>query len=783
MLNDKAHHQIKFKFDHPEHGPVEGQATIPKSVENPKHSDVTLHTMGLEGDMHVTPEDLGEGDHALGIKHALKTHLDSKLGKSEDMEKCGEMSKSEKKPKKLDISNVKVHDVEEAERGVSDKASNVNYSAHINGVPHKFYTEALDNKIVNKMHDAESTGKIHPHVHDHISFQHKNEEGEEIKKVEAQKLKKSEEFGLANNEVVDRIVDGIDFSKEEFSVEEVGQMVLAKGYSLSKGSYDGMTVKENISKSSKDRLSMMKARVDENKDRYQKMTDREDRNDREVNGSRTHTTGTQKDPKGVHESRYGKGSGKSKAGIFARSAKVQESFGSLNSAESDRARGKGIHKQKLKEIKEIKPSLPKSESMMKAKIDNGLSIAEKQNSRDARQERYHPDGYSSERNMPPAPHPDTIGNEEEYNEYIDPKRRDKFGADLQRVKAKEQMGKLPVGTTKEMTSRGEHGNVRGHVQENSGHYADPENIRTGVGMHPSRKSRPGSDKKQEPMRSGKEGGFYNRQGQARRQEVLQSAGPGEFDRETRSFPYDQAPERTPQQARVQRIKEIQDRSQARVANERNIAGSRVLPKSESMMKARVDDHVVRAAGLSRASKDKQAAVKTLLRRDRNDRQIAGNADSGSGERVVGSPKSSKGVHQESKNPNLDHSKGASPAGNYVNNKYSDMARDEHKDVIREQKEMKKPNLPKSEGMMKARVDEGKSISEKGLDRFERKQDTREKGVQTATTKRAPGVSDLGAMQRNPKYMGQEAPHKRSAIKNTVKRAVEENREIKPKLPN
>lgn len=498
MLNDKAHHQIKFKFDHPEHGPVEGQGTIPKSVENPKHSDVTLHTMGLEGDMHVTPEDLSEGDHALGIKHALKTHLDSKLGKSEDMEKCGSMSKSEinytRKPtSKEDVADEVEHDHPHLknlpELHHKDIAKN----------PEHFLSEFKENTPAKfKMKHGDDTYAVNTEGYNYPRYVSK------IKKQDSMKKSEISEFGslMAKDEVTARLTDGIDFSKEEFSVEEVGQMVLAKGYSLSKGSYNGMSVKENISKSAKERLTMMKAKVDE-----------------------------------------------------------------------------------------------------------GLSIAEKQKSRGARQERYHPDGYSSERNMPPAPHPDTIGNEEEYNEYIDPKRRDKFGADLQRVKAKEQMGKLPVGTTKEMTSRGEHGNVRGHVQENSGHYADPENIRTGVGMHPSRKSRPGTDKKQEPMRSGKEGGFYSRQGQARRQEVLQSAGPGEFDRETRSFPYDQAPERTPQQARAQRIKEVQDRSQARVANERNIASSRVLPKSESMMKARVDEN-----------KDLEGKVRA--RQERNDRTIS-----------------------------------------------------------------------------------------------------------------------------------------------------------------
>lgn len=95
---------------------------------------------------------------------------------------AGKMNKSESK--KYKITNVKVHEERNAESSVGPNFGNVEYSAHINGKPHKFYSEALHNSIINHMHNAQETKKIHPDLHNHISHQHDNEESEPINKSE-----------------------------------------------------------------------------------------------------------------------------------------------------------------------------------------------------------------------------------------------------------------------------------------------------------------------------------------------------------------------------------------------------------------------------------------------------------------------------------------------------------------------------------------------------------------------------------------------------------------------
>lgn len=100
----------------------------------------------------------------------LKYLSDMKKSEATDIEPITKAAKHK-------ISDVKVHGIESAESAVSDVASNVHYSANINGKRHKFYTEALSNKVVNDMED----GKVSKDVHEHISYQHDNDEGTPVK--------------------------------------------------------------------------------------------------------------------------------------------------------------------------------------------------------------------------------------------------------------------------------------------------------------------------------------------------------------------------------------------------------------------------------------------------------------------------------------------------------------------------------------------------------------------------------------------------------------------------
>lgn len=126
-------------------------------------------------------------------------------------------------------------------------------------------------------------------------------------------------------------------------------------------------------------------------------------------------------------------------------------------------------------------------------------------------------------------------------------------------------------------------------------------------------------------------------------------------------------------------------------------------KSEKMAKAKIDDYkhgsIKGGEGAGRMTFDTPRFNKTRDRFDRRDRE-------------------EKGVHKQP----LALQDGISSAGFNVRTGFPSSiktAKDKHKKVIEEQKEMPKPNLPKSESMMKARVDEGKSRKEKAVARSER----------------------------------------------------------------
>lgn len=86
--------------------------------------------------------------------------------------------------------------------------------------------------------------------------------------------------------------------------------------------------------------------------------------------------GMEKEEKGVHEARYGRGAGKSKAGVFAHSAKIHEDLGHEMSAEQDRVRARSLHREKLNELKDMpKPNLPKSEEGMEKSEYSAREVA------------------------------------------------------------------------------------------------------------------------------------------------------------------------------------------------------------------------------------------------------------------------------------------------------------------------------------------------------------------------------------------------------------------------
>jgi hypothetical protein len=79
-----ARHEIRFDYEHPVHGPSEGVASVPKKAKKPTLKDVTLHSAGLKGDVHVGAEDLSPEDHQAFKQAALEHHLGMK--KTEERE-------------------------------------------------------------------------------------------------------------------------------------------------------------------------------------------------------------------------------------------------------------------------------------------------------------------------------------------------------------------------------------------------------------------------------------------------------------------------------------------------------------------------------------------------------------------------------------------------------------------------------------------------------------------------------------------------------------------------
>ena len=206
MINDPRHHQIRFEFDHPEHGAVEGVATIPKHVSEPKHSDVTLHGMGLKGDVQVSPEDLTDSDRALGVKHALKTHLSPK-----DVKKSESMQKSEKNSGGIGWSEAL-----KAAGGKNEGHAYIIHGFHRNlseGMhPHLAFSEAADNEnyhgdrpdVVKERNEVAS--KIKAHSGHDVKYLSSGEERKSLKKSETMEKKAPE---------------GVDPDKHEKCVKEV----------------------------------------------------------------------------------------------------------------------------------------------------------------------------------------------------------------------------------------------------------------------------------------------------------------------------------------------------------------------------------------------------------------------------------------------------------------------------------------------------------------------------------------------------------------------------------
>jgi len=151
------------------------------NIHTAKHKDGYVAHIGKDTTENTTGYSHGHKTEEDAVKHSkakIDGHLALKSMKKSELFKSEEDSISEfmkmQKSEKLHISNVKVHSEHEAESGAGEDFGNVHFSAHINGKHHEFHSEALHNSVIDHMHDAEATGKVHPDLHAHIAHEHKN---------------------------------------------------------------------------------------------------------------------------------------------------------------------------------------------------------------------------------------------------------------------------------------------------------------------------------------------------------------------------------------------------------------------------------------------------------------------------------------------------------------------------------------------------------------------------------------------------------------------------------
>jgi hypothetical protein len=307
MLNDPRYHQVRFKFDHPEHGPVEGVATIHKETLNPTHRDVHLHSMGLEGDVHAPAEDLDDNDRALGAHHALQAHLggmkkgeDAEIRKARFEEGMSQKNKrAVRRERPLGHADARLMERSGALRGVHPSNPGEQYKdtpADDDGTGkfaprftrphpanrddyHRDYNMGEDGPSDDYPYSLPSRkprGKQYPGVYagykdpGHVDYslgvsdanfvgrgapriprQDVADHKQDIKSnasynrgLNPSRLPKSEMF---KSEVTARLLEGIDLDKEEFTPEEAGRIVLAKSYDLYKARVDeGKSVQEKV---------------------------------------------------------------------------------------------------------------------------------------------------------------------------------------------------------------------------------------------------------------------------------------------------------------------------------------------------------------------------------------------------------------------------------------------------------------------------------------------------------------------------------------------------------
>jgi len=187
----------------------------------------------------------------------------------------------------------------------------------------------------------------------------------------------------AVKDTVGKVKGELGFSGEKKTAKPAFQSVGHKSYLESLGKMpiikpveDKVIKNEKLVKANKyDEHVNKEANVDGKQAKENKVHARELRNNR-VEGSfkdEGRTFGTPKNPKGVQLSRE-KNSGESGVGELVREKKMIPT-------------AKKIHEKVLEESKNIKPNLPKSESMMKARVDEGKTRNEKTSARKERNDR------------------------------------------------------------------------------------------------------------------------------------------------------------------------------------------------------------------------------------------------------------------------------------------------------------------------------------------------------------------------------------------------------------